>query len=204
MTTSIITTDRENRIQLPATPRIAGQPWVFDTAANETAMLLFLATEPRFGMEYRVWLTDDENQPWANLSCENLDRRYTDAANVRDTADAATDELGAWLRDCADAFSWCCTLAAEGRLEELIAQQVIPERGKTETEDWLRPYETILAAATDELRPALERHRLTLEMTLGPKGALWSLHRGRDVVIDRDTLTGIRAWLRALDIISGR
>lgn len=201
MNSNIITTDKNNRIQLPETPHIADRPWTFDTSANETAMLLFLAKEPHFGMEYRIWLTDDEIQPWANLSCETLDRKYTDADNVRDTADAATEELGAWLRDCADAYSWTCTLAAKGQLDELIAQQVIPAHEKTDT-DWLRPYETLLNAAANELKPKLSRHGLTLEMTVGENGVSWALLKGNDVTLDCDNLTSIRAWLRALDAIS--
>lgn len=201
MTTNIITTDKEKRIQLPRTPHIADQPWVFDTSANETAMLLFSAKEPHFGMEYRIWLTDDEIQPWSSLSCETLDREYTDAENVRDTADAATNELRAWLNDCADAYSWACTLAAKGQLEELITQQVMPAHEKPDT-DWLRPYETLLRAAADELKPALRRHELTLEMTVGANGASWALRKGNDVMFDCDNLTSIRAWLRALDAVS--
>lgn len=125
-TSTITTTDDEKRIYLPITPHIDGKPWTFDTSVSDTSILLFYAKEPRFGMEYRIWLNDGESHPWANLSCGPLDRKYhNNADSIRDDASGAAGELREWLKDCADAYAWTCRAAVRGWLGGVIEQQVM-------------------------------------------------------------------------------
>lgn len=106
----------------PRYSHIQGNPWIFDTNAQEDETIIFSTTFKPFGLRYRISLRGNSQEQFSTLETTQFGRTSTDAANVFDLADVAAGDLYEWLRDCARALDFVETLDFEGNLNSFVSQ----------------------------------------------------------------------------------
>ena len=119
-----ITTSPDGVIQLPTYKHVT-DPWAFALPDDTGRTLIFKAHYQPLQLSCEISLRDTDDMPTAALMPDATRRIMTDAEQLFDLEWATAHGFADWLHDCAEAFDWLQTLAAEGRLLTLIAQQSI-------------------------------------------------------------------------------
>ena len=107
MTKNMIETTADGSIVLP-TYSHATDGWKFTEAKD--GILIFQPENKMLGMEFNIFIGWNDPHPHAELN-QASSLTFTEAENLYDVADAV-DYYHAWLKDCADAFSWIQTIDA--------------------------------------------------------------------------------------------